>query len=617
MSPRAAHNPPPASAVPAASPLLWRADWKDVAVLAAVALAVRLVYFFLNRNGNPAFDYLIMDSMHIDRWAKALAAGEPTTGVYFRGPLVPYLLAFLYRAGGGVAAAVLLNHVAGTITCVLTYAFAREYFPRTVARVAGVTAALYWPFIYFEGEVLIEPVFMALVMLTLWRVARAAANPTLAASAVAGACLGLATLARPSVLVLAPLLPLVFAARARRDPGAKASARGWARPTLAALAACAILLVPSTVHNWRVGRALVPVAWSGGLNFYIGNNEHADGRSATIPGAGTAWMGGEEEALAIARDEAGRELSAAEASDFYLKRGLEWVGTHPGGAVELGLSKVHMFWEGPERSNEKYIYFFWDRFGLGRIPMPGFWLVSPLALAAMMRLWPRRRELALPYLFVAAYMVGVTVFFVVARLRLPAVPVLIAFAAWAVVDMWGAARGRRWTTLAATASCFAVSFLVANISYPSFLARRPAHVGISHYTLAGASMEKGDKNRAIVELEAARRSFEAAPSKYYAAIEQDVYFKLGSLWYERGRWDEAARSLSQISPADPRATEARLMFATACEKSGRVIEAERVYQLVLRTDAKNRPALEGLIRCLEHRGEYEQAAETRKLLEQQ
>ena len=72
-----------------------------------VALIARLAYFFLNSRTNPAFDFLIMDSMHIDAWAKAIAAGHAGDAVYFRGPLVPYLFALVHRAGGGVAGVVL------------------------------------------------------------------------------------------------------------------------------------------------------------------------------------------------------------------------------------------------------------------------------------------------------------------------------------------------------------------------------------------------------------------------------------------------------------------------------------------------------------------------------
>ena len=92
--------------------------WSDLGLVFGVSLVVRLAYFWLNSRGNPAFDYLIMDSLHIDRWAKAIAAGDAGAGVYFRGPLYPYLLALVYQAtGASVAAAVLLNHLAGALSC--------------------------------------------------------------------------------------------------------------------------------------------------------------------------------------------------------------------------------------------------------------------------------------------------------------------------------------------------------------------------------------------------------------------------------------------------------------------------------------------------------------------
>ncbi len=589
--------------------------WRDLGLVAGVALLVRLGYFLLNSRGNPAFDYLIMDSMQIDRWAKAIAAGDAGAGVYFRGPLYPYLLALVYKwSHASVAAAVLVNHVAGVLMCGLVYLFAREYFSRAVALVAGLVAALYWPFIYFEGEILVEPVYMTLVMLGLWRTARALGHPTAARLVLAGACLGLAALARPTVLAFLPAIPVLFVLMEPRGDTARTTGKRLRSSGVVVVAAIA-MLVPATIHNLRAGNAFVPVAWSGGLNFYIGNNESSDGRSAFIPGTKAAWMGGEEEALAIAAAQAGRPLTSAEASSFFTREGLDWIVQNPGAAAELTANKLHMFWEGPERSNEKYIYFFWDRFGFGRVPMPGFWLVSPLALAAMIRLWPRRRELSLPYLFVLCTVVGVVAFFVVARYRLPAVPVLIVFAAWALVDLFQSARGRRWGALARTGMPFLVCFAVVNVSYPSFLNQRTTHIAISHYTLAGAFLERGDKGRAILELDAARRAFERAPSRYYANIAVDIYLKLGALWYERGRCDEATKALGQIPPADPRAQTARSMFADCCEKTGRIAEAGRAYQMMLKAEPGNRSALEGLIRCLEASGQYDEAARMKKQLD--
>jgi tetratricopeptide (TPR) repeat protein len=265
-----------------------------------------------------------------------------------------------------------------------------------------------------------------------------------------------------------------------------------------------------------------------------------------------------------------------------------------------------------ERSNEKYIYFFWDRFGLGRAPMPGFWLVSPLALAAMVRLWPRRRELALLYLFVAAYMVGVVAFFVVARYRLPVVPVLIVFAAWTAVELAGALRARRWRSARPTLLLFAAFFFVVNASYPTFLRQRTSNVAIAHYTLAAAHSERGDEAGALRELWEARAAYERAPARYYAGIAQDIYFKLGTLLYQRGRCDEAIAALGHIRPGDARAGEARLMFADCCERAKRFHEAGKAYELVLRDDPAHARAREGYLRCLEATGPWEKAAEARR-----
>jgi 4-amino-4-deoxy-L-arabinose transferase-like glycosyltransferase len=581
--------------------------WRDAAIAAAVGLIVRLVYFFVNSRTNPAFDYLIMDAMHIDQWARAIAAGDAGGAAYFRGPLYPYLLALVYKVtGGSLAAGILLNHVAGAATCGLVVLLARRWFTRGVALAAGLVTALYWPLVYFEGEILVESVFITLLVLSLWRLAVAAARPTLLRLIVAGACLGLAVLARPTALILLLVVPLAF----RCAPSVRA-AMPWWRSSLMAAGVCLLMLVPATIHNLRASGGLVPVAWSGGLNFYIGNNPESDGRSAVIPGTAATWMGGGDEALAIARQQAGRDLTAAQASSYFTARGFDFVTQRPGAAATLFLSKLYMVWEGPERSNEKYVYFFWNRYGLGKAPLPGFWLVGPFALTGLVLLWPRRRELALLYAAVGAYMLALALFFVVARFRLPLAPVLIVFATCAVFDLAGAIRARAVGRIVGVSVLLAVAFLATNAGYPRFLNQRASHDIISYYALAGAMVEKNDSDGALRELARARAAFERAPSPRYLGIAQDIYFKLGTLLYQRGRWDDAATALGRVLPGDPRAGAARIMFAECCENAGRFEEGRRAWTLVLRADPGNRRAREGLIRCLEGLGRYDEAARER------
>jgi len=598
---RAAHDNRPAAG-----------GWRDVAIVMAVALAVRLAYFFLNSHRNPAFDYLIMDSMHIDRWARSIAAGDAGPAVYFRGPLYPYLLALIYKfTGGSISAAVMCNHVMGTVTCGVMVLLARQYFGRAVALTAGLVAALYWPFIYFEGELLVEPLFVLLVVLSLWRLARALAAPGVVRLLAAGVSLGMAALARPTLLIFVAVLPLVF----RFVTGATAWPAALRRSGVV-IAAAIVVLIPATLHNYRGAHRLVPVAWSGGLNFYIGNNPQADGRSAYLPDAHSAWMGGEEEALAIAGEQAGRTLTPAQASSFYFHRGLDYLAAQPVDALKLFGSKFYMFWEGPERSNEKYIYFFWKHYGLGKVPMPGFWLVAPLAVLGLVWSWARRRDLLPLYAFLLAYMVGVIAFFVVSRLRLPVVPVMILFAAAAAVELSRRIRAHAWRRVIAGAAVFLAAFLFSNVGYPHFARQRPTHDIISHYTLAAAWLDHDRKDDALLELARARLAYERAPSGQYAGLAQDVYFKLGSMLFERGRCKEAADALGQIQPSNPRAHDARLMFAECREKERRFDEARRAYELILKSDPDDSHALQGLVRCLEGMGKYDEASRVRARLPQ-
>jgi 4-amino-4-deoxy-L-arabinose transferase-like glycosyltransferase len=551
---------------------------------------VRLAYLALNARTNPAFDYLVMDSLHIDAWARAIAAGDPGNAVYFRGPLVPYLYALVYRLGGGLTAALFVNQLAGAATCGFVWLLARSYFDATVAWTAGIAAALYWPLIYFDGELLTEPVYIALVVASLWRLERAAAAPSALRFAAAGACLGLAALARPTILALLPALPIFFFVRGR----------AWLRASVIVGAACAVVLAPALVHNFRAGRALVPVVWSGGLNFYLGNNPESDGRSALLPGVTSPWTGGEAEALAIASQQVGKPITAAEASRFYARLGMDFIVSRPADALGLFLRKLELFWEGPERSNEKYIYFFWREFGFGRLPTPGFWLVSPLALTGMLRLWPRRRELALLYGFVLTYMAGLIAFFVVARYRLPAVPALIVFAAWTAVELIrtlrSASERRRGL---ATLALAAVLFAGVNASYPAFLRDRAPNLAISHYTLARAERARGNPDGALDQLVRALDAYAKAPSPYHTGVAQDIYFDLGSLLADRGQCAEAARALGQVRPDHPHSTDARLRFAECSERTGRYDDALRAYRLVLGSDPHDVRARTGEARALE------------------
>jgi 4-amino-4-deoxy-L-arabinose transferase-like glycosyltransferase len=411
-----------------ARPFNWRgpADRLDLLIVVGIALALRLVFWYLNRKLNPTFEFPVMDSLYHHEWAEdLLAGGTRGTDAFFRGPFYPYFLSVLYKlSGSSIAFAVLIQHVIGSLTAGLIYLTARELFSRTVALVAGLTTALYWVLVYMEGDLLIVTTFIFLNTLSMLLLLQGIKRQSWIRLALGGLALGVAAITRPSILIFFPAIPVaLYLVR-----GGKA--RAWIRQTVIVGVACAIPILPVMIRNYVVAHAIVPVGASGGVNFYIGNNPASDGSTAIVPGTRADWWGGYEDAIAIAERDAGRKLTLAEVSDYYFDRGFEYIREHPGDAWRLMGRKFMMFWGAGERANDKYIYFFWHLAGMKYLPLPGFWLIAPLAILGGFLLWRRRAELSMFYLFVGLYSLGVIVFFVNARFRLPVVPVLTLFSAY-------------------------------------------------------------------------------------------------------------------------------------------------------------------------------------------
>ena len=543
-------TPNPADALEQTREFRWRdrRDLLDVSIVFVVAIILRLVFYYFNQRNNPVFSQPIMDALYHHEWALSIVDGSKwSNDVYYRGPLYPYMLAFLYMlSGASIAFAVFIQHVLGAITSGAVYLLAREYFDRRVSLVAGLTAALYWPFVYFEGDLLIVTTILLLntvALILLARSIRISGRRGWFMLGATGLVFGLSAIARPSILIFFPALPLVFYWTGER--GKRQSRLRLARSAVT-IGAIAVVILPVMVRNYMVAKAVVPVAASGGVNFYIGNNAASDGSSAIIPGTRADLWGGYEDAIQIAENAEGRKLNLAEVSDFYFRRGWEWIKHNPGDAASHFAKKFQIFWSGPERANNKFIYFFWNLAGMRYVPLPGFWLVTPLAILGAALQWRRRRWLSPLFLFVLTYMVGVVVFFVNARFRLPVVPVLIIFAGFAAVYLFDTVR--RKDTRALTASvAFVVAFLVVNIDYLTFGEIRSYSNAFSEVTLGNAYYKSDQWDTALDHYARAWSINEENPTPAFEQyLRRDVAYNLGQLYWHRGLCSRAIEKLRLV-----------------------------------------------------------------------
>ncbi len=574
----------------------------DLALIFGLAFVLRIVFFFLNKANNPLFYQPIMDSLYHLKWAQEILSGNFWgSEVFFRAPLYPYLLAFLYKLGGSSIGFVsLVQHLIGSLTCVLVYLLSREFFSRNVSLLAGLFAALYWPFIYYEGELLIVTLILFLDLLLLWCLAIALKRWDLRYFLAAGLLLGLSAIARPSILVMVLVLPIVirYGATARREQRPKPR---WMGETALVLAGAAIVILPVIIRNYVIGRDIVPIASQGGVNFFIGNNPESDGRTAVVPGTRPDWWGGYYDTIERAERDMGRKLKPSEVSNYYFRKGFEFIFSSPGQAARLFLRKFYLFWSAGERSNNKYIYFFWHLSGMGRIPLPGFWLITPLAILGGVLLWRQRARLALLYLFVVSYMLGVVAFFVNARFRLPVVPVLIVFAAYGVFYFVVTYRHRSFLALKALL-ILALCVFAVNYDLLTFRENKTREDSISHYSLGNAYLKMRRKDLALSEYEKARETYERYPVPGYRKIARNVDYNMGTLYWEMGLCSRAIPALERVGGSDEYAIIAKENLADCYLKKGRVFDAIRLYEQILSLRPQERPALIGLARAYRSAG---------------
>src|SRR5258706_416077 len=250
--------------------------------VALFGLALRVLHLAGQLRHNPNFGMLAMDPLVHHEWAQAIASGAGMSAEpYFRAPLYSYALGGVYALFGAEPLwGRLFGASLGALTCYLVGRLGAELEDFRAGLIAAALVAAYWPLFYFDNELIsvaLENALGTAMLLALLVAGRRRSKPLFA---LGGLLFGLAAIARPTVLALAPALP-VFAWLEARPPDRLRAA--FAASALIGIGAAAAIL-PVTLRNAIVGGEFVPIATNGGMNFYIGNNPDSSGFTAVVPG---------------------------------------------------------------------------------------------------------------------------------------------------------------------------------------------------------------------------------------------------------------------------------------------------------------------------------------------
>jgi Flp pilus assembly protein TadD/4-amino-4-deoxy-L-arabinose transferase-like glycosyltransferase len=553
---------------------------------AAFLLRVLLV---VSLQGTPYFDTPIVDSAAYDQWAHRIAT-ESFWGdkAFYQDPLYPYGLGIFYKIFGRDLLWVRLVQAAlGTAGLWMLFEAVRRFLGYRTALLALVLGAGYKLFLFYDTALLKE--FLGVLAiegaLLAWAWTLAPPPPQEGQSEppkrrrcpdgikwlVFGGVLGLGTLVRGNLLLVSAAAAIFLAIR--RD----GKAAGLV------VAGTLLCILPATIRNAAVARDFVLTTAQLGPNLFTGNNpENTTGRyrppSFLKAGAPEYEESGFREEAERIR---GYKMKASQVDAFWRNRALQYIGSNLGTFLGVTLKRALMLsnaFEIPDNYNIPFM----ERFSwVLRCPLFTFGLfVAPLAAAGIYLSWPDRSKFAMLYVLLGAYLVSILFFFVFDRYRLPIVPLLMVFAAHAIIKFLQLLEYQMRAIPKTAAAVFAAALVFVNVPLPASIGGY-RDFRTAHYNLGTFYLQHDQPAEAAAEYESAAKlnpellkdpsfnwflgeAFEKsgqtprALERYREAARIDRHSaeaakRVGLLYFAEGMHERAAEMLAEALRRDPAA----------------------------------------------------------------
>jgi 4-amino-4-deoxy-L-arabinose transferase-like glycosyltransferase len=256
-------------------------------------------------------------------------------------PLYIFFLAAIYRVFADPLAVRLAQAILGAVGCVVLYSIGRRLFDDVTGLIAAAILSVYPFVVYLTGLHLTENLFLFLLLLIVLQSQRVMERPTLGRVVGLGGLIGLAALTRAVFLAFLPFL-LVWAVGlwGVRTPLAY-------RVFGVAAMSAVMIIIPWTVRNYVILRALVPVQSNAGMVLWAGNNPHADG--GLVWPTRKTWTGSQPPDDGMY---GWRGLSLAADNQRYVRAVASWIGQHPLDYLRLlgrKLVRLYEFTRGEDR----------------------------------------------------------------------------------------------------------------------------------------------------------------------------------------------------------------------------------------------------------------------------
>jgi len=359
--------------------------------------------------------------IYLEEAAARFGPEAPESSAFYKPPLYTFLLHLLAaHTEPGAARVRLLQGGLGGLVLVLVFLMARSRGGDLAGAIAFACTLAYAPLTFHETKLLDTIPSLFLTVLACWlldRMLRKGGGSQ--AALITGIAFGLAALARSANLLLAVggALLLLGPAGPRR--------------ALLLLLGAVLPVLPVSVWNTVASGDLIPINYSEGHTFLVGNNPNAEGIYNLPAGYPDGVANERRVEFELARRALGRDPTPGEQRNHSYASGWRYLREHPSAAAALYLKKLRFLTSSYPVHDNYSLERERRRFGwLGWAQLPFTLLL--LAGVASLLLRPLRGEavLVLPLVVTGLLLL---IFYVTERYRLPMVPFL-AIAAGAGVS---------------------------------------------------------------------------------------------------------------------------------------------------------------------------------------
>jgi 4-amino-4-deoxy-L-arabinose transferase-like glycosyltransferase len=394
-----------------------------------LALVPRLALLYEYRADNPYFDAFLLDSEKYYDWAKEIANGSWIGNVaFYHAPLYPYFVAAFFKVfGQDCFRFFFLQMILSSATSVLLYFAGKNFFNQKTGIIASLLFSFTDVFAFYGLKLLPATLAVFLLMSFALIFKKMEAGRTALPWVFCGMLGGVLALVLSNLILLLPLVMGYFFL----VPKEKTSSR--AKKAVIFSLGFFLSIFPCALRNYALEGGLVIVAANGGETFYHGNNINAAGTYSPPPEITASLQFQHDDARMVAERETGVKLNAAEVSHFWFRKAIHFILEDPCRYFVLELQKLHWLFSGIDTSIIYYMDFERSEFTPGlKWFFINYAFILPLALAG---LWLARKDWKKNFLLLGIMGIQVATllaFFVTTRYRLPLVPILILFGAYAL-----------------------------------------------------------------------------------------------------------------------------------------------------------------------------------------